>query len=92
MELEIYKQEENLIWVINRWRRNESDPWGVEYGTGSFELDDRSDLVIAEAGPSPESWVNTGRFSGELEDGDLYLTCIGPNDGLSFSISLTRKP
>ncbi len=91
MELEVYKQEENLIWVVNRWRRSDSDPWVVEYGTGSFDLDDRSDLVIAEEGPAPADWVNTGSFTGELEDGDLYLNYIGPGDGVTFSVRLVRQ-
>lgn len=91
MELEVYKQEDNLIWVINRWRRSESDPWVVEYATGSFDLDDRSDLVIAEEGPPPADWVNTGSFTGELEDGDLYLNYVGPGDGVTFSVRLVRQ-
>lgn len=92
MELEVYKQEDNLIWVINRWRRDESHPWVVEYGTGSFDLDDRSDLYIAEeADPASEPWVNTGVFTGEYEDGDLYLNYLGQGDGVTFSVRLRRK-
>ncbi|MEM8582280.1 MAG: hypothetical protein AAGF50_13880, partial [Pseudomonadota bacterium] len=38
MELEVYKQDGNLIWIANRWRRTTSDAWIVEYGTGAFDL------------------------------------------------------
>lgn len=91
MELEVYKQDGNLIWVINRWRREENDPWISEVGTGSFDLDDRSDLVIAEQGPSKEAGVNTGSFIGEMEDGDMYLNYVGPGDGVTFSVRLIRQ-
>ena len=91
MELEIYKQESNLIWVINRWRRDPNAAWVIEYGTGSFDLDDRSDLIITEEGPAEAENVNTGMFTGELEDGDLHLTYSGPIDGITFSVKLSRQ-
>lgn len=91
MELEVYKQDGNLIWVINRWRRQGETDWISEYGTGSFDLEDREDLVIAERGPAPEEGVNTGGFIGEYEDEKLYLTYGGPGDGITFSVELSRK-
>ncbi|WP_143534516.1 hypothetical protein [Roseovarius albus] len=91
MELDIYQQESNLIWVINRWRRDANEPWVVEYATGSFDLEDRSDLVITEKGPAENEHVNTGVFTGELEDGDLYLNYIGLGDGITFSVKLSRQ-
>ncbi len=90
MELEIYRQEDNLIWLVNRWRRGEDLPWVIEYGTGSFDLDDRDNLYISEAGPPPESWANTGTLIGEYDDGKLYLNYFGPGDGITFSVELRR--
>lgn len=92
MELEVYNQQDNLIWVINRWKREDSDTWITEYGTGSFDLDDRSDLIIAEKGPAPDDSANTGSFFGELEDGKLYLNYTSPGHGITFSVELSRRP
>ena len=91
MELEVYRQEGNLIWIINRWRLSSSDPWISEYGTGSFSFDDRSDLVIGLKGPPPEEWAGVGNFTGEFDDGRLYLTYAGQGDGSTFSVELRRK-
>lgn len=90
MELNVYKQESNLIWVTNSWRRDEADTWIIENGTGSFDLEDRDDLVISEEGPAPEAGVNTGSFIGEYEDGNLYLSYMGPGNGVSFAVELKR--
>ncbi|MEM1369366.1 MAG: hypothetical protein AAGG02_15425 [Cyanobacteria bacterium P01_H01_bin.15] len=92
MELEVYKQEGNLIWVINRWRRNNSDDWVIEYGTGTFDLDEQDELVIAEKEESPEiPGVNTGMFIGEYEKGALYLNYIGVDGGMTFSVELRKR-
>ena len=91
MELEVYRQESNLIWVINRWRLSSNDPWIVEYGTGSFNLDERSDLAIGLKGPPPEEWTGVGSFIGEFDDGKLYLNYVGQGDGTSFAVELQRK-
>lgn len=90
MELDVYKQEGNLFWVTNKWRRAEADSWITEYGTGSFDLEDPDELVISEEGPAPETGVNTGSFIGEYDDGNLYLNYLGPGDGVSFAVELTR--
>lgn len=91
MVLDVYKQEGNLIWVTNRWRRVGSESWITEYGTGSFDLEDEDQLVISEEGPAPEEGVNTGGFIGEFDDGNLYLNYMGPGDGISFSVELKRQ-
>ncbi len=91
MELDVYKQEGNLIWITNKWRRADSETWITEYGTGSFDLDDRDELVISEEGPSEIEGVNTGTFIGEFDDGNLYLNYLGPEDGVSFSVALKRS-
>ncbi|MEM8729541.1 MAG: hypothetical protein AAGF79_06435 [Pseudomonadota bacterium] len=90
VELEIYRQEENLIWVEKRWRRGTSE-WVVEYGTGSFNLDERDELVIVEESPPPQDWINTGFLIGEYDDGELHLVYAGPGDGVSYAVSLKRK-
>lgn len=91
MVLDVYKQEGNLIWVTNRWRRVGSENWITEYGTGSFDREDPDELVISEEGPAPEEGVNTGSFIGEVDDGNLYLNYLGPGDGVSFSVELKRE-
>ena len=91
MELDVYKQEGNLIWVINRWRRNNSDAWVVEYGTGSFDLDEPDELIIAEEKPSQEApGINTGVFIGEYDKGILYLNYVGTDAGITFSVQLQK--
>lgn len=70
MELEVYKQEGNLIWVTNKWKRVEANNWITEYGTGSFDMEETDEFVISEEGPSPEAGVNTGSFIGEYDDGN----------------------
>jgi len=91
MVLDVYKQEDNLIWVTNRWRRVGSESWITENGTGSFDLEDPDELVISEEGPAPQEGVNTGSFIGEFDDGNLYLNYMGPGDGISFSVELKRQ-
>ena len=92
MELEVYKQEGHRIWVINRWRRNNSDPWVVEHGTGSFDLDEQDELVIAEKKLSPEvPGINTGMFIGEYDQGVLSLNYIGTGAGITFSVKLQKS-
>lgn len=91
MELEIYKQENNLFWAINRWRTDDASDWIVEYATGAFDLEDRDHFTIAVEGPAAEDWINTGFFLGELDDGKLYLNRVGFGDGISFSTELSRN-
>lgn len=91
MELEIYKQENNLFWAINRWRPDEASDWVVEYATGAFDLEDRDEFTITVEGPAAEDWINTGFFLGELDDGKFYLNRVGIGDGISFSTALSRQ-
>lgn len=90
VELEVYRQEENLIWVIKRWRRDGGD-WVEEYGVGSFDPDDRDEFVIVEESPPPKDWINTGFLIGEIDDGELHLVYAGPGNGVSYGVSLKRK-
>lgn len=91
MVLDVYKQEGNLIWVTNKWRRAGTESWITEYGTGSFDMEDPDELVISEEGPAPQEGVNTGGFIGEYDDGNLYLNYFGPGMGVSFSVELKRE-
>ena len=90
VELEVYRQEDNLIWVVKRWRRDGGD-WVEEYGVGSFNTDDRDELVIVEESPPPQDWINTGFLVGEYDDGELHLVYTGPGNGVSYAVSLTPK-
>ena len=91
MELDVYKQEGNLIWVTNKWRRADADTWVTEYGTGSFDFEETDEFVISEEGPAPDAGVNTGSFVGEFDDGNLYLNYMGPGVGVSFAVELKRE-
>ncbi|MEM8856546.1 MAG: hypothetical protein AAGD34_22840 [Pseudomonadota bacterium] len=92
MELEVYRQEDHLIWVENRWKHGADAEWIVEHGTGAFDLDDDDTLIITEAGPPPTETASNGFFVGEYDDGQLHLTYSGFEDGISFSVTLDRKP
>ena len=91
MELEVYRQEDNLFRAINRWRRDDAADWVVEYTTGSFDLDERDKFIISEEGPATEDRINTGFFVGEMDDGRLCLNYVGQGDGVSFGVELRRK-
>lgn len=91
MELDVYKQDGNLIWVTNKWRRVGTEDWITEYGTGSFDQEDPDELVISEEGPAPQEGVNVGSFIGEYDDGNLYLNYLGAGMGVSFSVELIRQ-
>ena len=91
MELEVYRQEANLIWVVNRWRRDGQDDWIVEYGTGAFDLKDRSRLTITERGPAEHPHTTVGLFNGAFDEGTLYLTYSSFINGVTFSVALERK-
>ena len=91
MELEVYRQEANLIWVVNRWRRDGQDDWIVEYGTGAFDLKDRSELIITERGPADHPHATVGLFSGAFDDETLYLTYSSFTNGVTFSVALERE-
>ena len=91
MELEVYRQEANLIWVVNRWRRDGQEEWIVEHGTGAFDLRDRSELIITERGPPDHPHATVGLFSGAFDDDTLYLTYSSFTNGVTFSVALERK-
>lgn len=91
MELEVYRQEANLIWVVNRWRRDGQEDWIVEYGTGAFDLKDRSELIITERGPADHPHATVGLFSGAFDDETLYLTYSSFTNGVTFSVALERQ-
>lgn len=90
MELDVYKQEGNLFWATNRWRKDEESDWVVEYATGAFDLDERDEFVLTKHRPAAEDRTNPGFFLGELDDGKLYLNHAGQGNGISFSVELRR--
>lgn len=91
MQLDVYRQEDNLIWAFNRWRPVGTAAWHVEETTGSFRLDDPSALIIAESGPVPVDWGTSGFLTGRAVDDALYLTYAGMASGTTFSVELERR-
>ena len=90
MELEIYKQEDNLIWTENRWRFVGENEWHREQATGTFSPYDNSALTIVESGATPETG-STGLFDGRLVDDQLYLLYKGIGNGITFATVLTKR-
>ncbi len=88
-EIEVYRQEGNLLWVEHRWRRDASAAWSVEYATGAFMPDSDDEFVLGEIGPPPLEGSATNTFFGKIEDGDMHL--IGIGNGLALSSVLQRK-
>ncbi|MEO1092035.1 MAG: hypothetical protein AAFX81_15510 [Pseudomonadota bacterium] len=91
-ELEIYRQEGNLLWFETRWRWETGDEWVVEYGTGTFDAGDPTTMILTEAGPIPAPNAQTGLLFGTLRDDRLYLTYTGVGAGVTWSAPLTRQP
>jgi len=90
MELEIYKQEDNLIWAENRWRFVGDNEWNREEATGTFSPYDNSTLTIVEGGDAP-GVGSTGLFDGRLVDGRLYLVYKGIGSGITFATVLAKR-
>lgn len=91
MQLDVYRQENNLIWAFNRWREAGTAEWLVEETTGTFRLEDPTALVIAENAPMPVDWATSGYFNGRVVDDALYLTFIGIGTGTTFAVELDRR-
>ena len=91
IELDIYRQEANLLWAENRWRRDGEDASNVEHVTGSFRLDDPTALVLTEIGPLPDEGSQTGMFLGTVADERIFLTYSGIGGGATFSVELRRR-
>ena len=90
MELEIYKQEENLIWAENRWRIVGAKQWHREQTTGAFSLNDTSILTIVEIEDAPEIG-STGLFDCKLVHDQLFIMYKGIGNGITFSTVLKKR-
>ena len=91
VELEIYRQQDNLLWVINRWRRTTETQWVEEYAVGSFLAGEDDELIINEIGGNKSPIAHPGFFFGELDDGRLYVTYAGDPHGVAFNAVLERQ-
>lgn len=90
MEIEIYRQQNNLFWLTQRWRRDNQSEWNEEQAVGTFFLLEDDEFMITEIGPAPETG-QSGLFLGEMEDGRMYVTYAGIGSGVTFSAVLDRK-
>ena len=90
MELNIIKQDKNLIWAKNRWRVKDYREWHNERTTGTFDLLERTKLNIVEIA-SDNTFRGTGYYEGHVKDGKMYLTYKGIGKGVSFAVILKRK-
>jgi hypothetical protein len=91
MQLDVYRQDGNLFWAMNRWRQAGTAEWLVEETTGTFRLDDPTALVIAENAPTPVDWSASGYFDGRVVDDALFLAFIGIGTGTTFAVELDRR-
>jgi hypothetical protein len=91
MELEVYRQDANLIWAEIRWRVEGAEAWNVEECTGTFDLYTGTELALTENEPLPVDWATTGIYRGRYQDGKVYLTYHGIGGGISFSAALERQ-
>ena len=90
MELDIVKQDKNLIWAKLRWRVKEGREWHDERTTGTFDLLERTKLNIVEV-PTDDTVRGTGFYEGHVKDGKMYLTYTGIGKGISYAVILERK-
>ena len=90
MQLDVYRQEENLFWAHNRWRPVGTTEWVSEEATGTFRLDDPTALFVVESAPTPSEWSSTGFFVGTATGDTITLTYVGVGTGTSFSVELDR--
>ena len=90
MELNIVKQDKNLIWAKLRWRVKENREWHDERMTGTFDLLERTKLNIVEIA-ADNTFRGTGFYEGHVKDGKMYLTYKGIGKGISYAVALDRK-
>ena len=91
MELEVYKQEDNLVWAINRWRHEGTTEWFEEMATGTYAPDEPNVLYLSESAPAPAEWAATGIMRIKVIGNSLYLTQTSAGSGVSYAAELTRK-
>ena len=91
MQLDVYRQEENLFWAHNRWRPVGTAEWIREEATGTFRLDDPTAFFVVENAPTPNDWASTGFFVGAITEDAITLTYVGVGSGTSFSVELDRS-
>lgn len=90
LELDVYKQQGNLFWIAQKWRREGQTDWNEAYSVGSFFAHDDDDFMITEMGPDSEGGA-TGFFMGEIDDGRMELTYLGTGSGVAFAAILDRQ-
>lgn len=90
LELNIIKQDKNLIWAKLRWRVKENREWHDERTTGTFDLLERTKLNIVEIA-ADNTFRGTGFYEGHVKDGKMYLTYKGIGKGISYAVALERK-
>lgn len=90
MELDIFKQDTNLIWAKVRWRVKSYREWHEEHTTGTFDLLEPTKLNIVQL-PQNDKLHDAGFYEGHVKDGKMYLTFKGIGNGLSFAVMLARK-
>ena len=91
MELEIYRQEDNLLWAYNRWKPVDDGAWHEEAMTGTFDLHQTTAVTFVESAEAPTKWASTGFFKGTVQDDTLFLTYHGIGSGATFSVALTHQ-
>ncbi len=90
LELDVYKQQGNLFWISQKWRREGQSDWNETNSVGSFFVHEDDEFMITEMGMTPGSRA-TGLFVGEIDDGRMELTYTGTDTGVVFSTALDRK-
>ena len=90
LELDVYKQQGNLFWVAQKWRREGQSDWNEANSVGSFHVHDDDEFIITEMGSAPDTGA-TGLFIGEIDDGRMEITYSGMQSGVSFSTALDRN-
>ena len=90
MELDVFKQDTNLIWAKIRWRVKANREWNEEHTTGTFDLLEPTKLNIVQL-PQNDDLRDAGFYEGHVKDGKMYLTFKGVGNGLSFAVMLERK-
>ena len=90
-QIEIYRQEDNLFWIANRWRISGETEWHEEYAVGTFMADEHDEFVFGEMGGHENPDALPGFFIGELDDSVMYLTYDGAGEGVAFNAVLERR-
>ncbi|MEM6462145.1 MAG: hypothetical protein AAF724_09540 [Pseudomonadota bacterium] len=90
LELNVYKQQGNLIWMTQKWRREGQSDWNEADSIGSFFAHENDEFMIIEMATPPSSGA-AGFFMGEIDDGQMELTYTGTESGVAFNTVLNRQ-